>query len=325
VKARSDRLRLLHANPAWHAAAVARIHPANQDAATKARTVAAATAGRRAMLADPVRRARLVAACCQGQRRRLAQPAERAKHQIVMRKVHKQTDWRRKVIAGVRAARARPGWQQAFERGMARRDADGLHGARVREGLRRKRRNDPVFAAEASERGRAAMTHLHADPKTKAYHRTRMAALNKDPDFDAWRRARQQWYFACQRAAKSGLPPPPSPIHEGLHHVPRQEVPSDLFSSTSTNGAKRMNSRSPLRQYSATAAKQPGQRSLAQLVKFHKKRLRATYRQLAKATGLSVATLWELVHSAQVKPTLETMHRIAYVLGFSLADVAPPL
>ena len=86
-----------------------------------------------------------------------------------------------------------------------------------------------------------------------------------------------------------------------------------------------METRISLRRYSVSVAKQRGQRSLAQLVKLHKRRLGVTYRQIAKASGLSIATLWEVVHSAQVKPTLDTVHRISFVLGFSLADVAPPL
>ena len=73
-----------------------------------------------------------------------------------------------------------------------------------------------------------------------------------------------------------------------------------------------METRTPLRRYSVTAAKRPGQRSLAQLVKLHKKRMGVTYREIGTAAGLSVATLWELVHSAQVSPTLDTMHSDLY-------------
>jgi len=323
VQARLERLQELHADPARHAAAVAPMLQASRDPVTKANIAAAATAGRRKMLADPVRRAKLAASCSQATRNRLAIPAERAKHRDVMRKVHAQPDWRSKVVAGARAARARPGWQAAFERGMAKRNADGLHGARTREGLRRKRRSDPVFAAEASARGRASMARLHADPRVKALHRARMAALHKNPSLDAWRRARQQWHYACRRAAKNGLPPPPPPKREDM---PRTKGGTERASApaTSTNVAISAKARPALRRYSASAAKRPGQRSLAQLIKFHKKRLGVTYRQLAVATGLSVGTLWELVHSTQVAPTLDTLHRVAFVLGFSLAEVAPP-
>ena len=277
------------------------------------------------MLADPVRRAKLVASCSRATRNRLAIPGERAKHQEVMRKVHGHPDWRRKVVAGVRAARARSGWRAAFERGMVKRNADGMHGARTREGLRRKRLNDPVFAAEASARGRASMARLHADPRVKALHQARMAALHKNPSLDAWRRARQQWYYACRRAAKNGMPPPPPPKREdpprvagGASVTPARSrhPPPDTATSAKTRPA--------LRRYSASAAKQPGQRYLAQLIKFHKKRLRVSYRELAVATGLSTGTLWELVHSRQVAPTLDTLQRVAFVLGFSVAEVAPP-
>lgn len=324
VRARLERLHELHADPVRHAAAVATMHRASQDPVTKAKIVAAATAGRRQMLADPVRRAKLVAACSRATRNRLANPAERAKHQDVMRKVHAHPDWRRKVVAGVRAARARPHWKAVFERGMAKRNADGLHGARTREGLRRKRRTDPVFAAEASARGRASMESLNADPRVKALHRARMAALHKNPNLDAWRRARQQWYFACRRAAKNGLPPPPAPKRE---EVPRATggASENLSVPASSAGSRTSAKTCPaLRRYGAAAAKHTGQRFLAQLIKFHKKRLGVTYRELAEATGLSIGTLWELVHSRQVAPTLDTLHRVAFVLGFSLAEVAPP-
>lgn len=324
VRARVERLHELHADPVRHAAAVATMHRASHDPLTKAKIAAAATAGRKQMLADPIRRAKLIAACSRATRNRLANPAERAKHKDVMRKVHAHPDWRKKVVAGARAARVRPGWQAAFERGMARRNADGLHGARTREGLRRKRRNDPVYSAEASARGRAAMGRLHADPKVKALHRARMAALHKNPELDAWRRARQQWHYACRRAAKNGLPPPPAPKRD---EVPRAALSAGETPSVPANSASSASSaktRPALRRYSTSAAKQPGQRSLAQLIKFHKKRVGVTYRQLAAASGVSVGTLWELANSQQVAPSLDTLHRVAWVLGFSLAEVAPP-
>lgn len=324
VKARIDRLDQLHADPAWHAAAVARLHRANRDPATRARIEAAAAAGRRALHADPVRRAKLVAACAEGQRRRLAQPAERAKHRAVMRKVHAQPDWRTNVIAGSRAAHADPRWRESFDRGMARRDADGLHGARTREGLRRKRDADPVFAAQASARGRAAMARLHADPVIKARHRAHLAALHKNPDLDAWRRKRHQWHFACRRAAKRGLPLPPPPQRDAVHPARDDAAGRIALPPIPTTGALPMKARTSLRTYSVSAARRPGQRSLAQLIKFNKKRLDVTYRQIAAAAGLSVATVWEMVHSVQVTPSLDTLHRVGFVLGFSLAEVAPP-
>lgn len=324
VRARVERLHELHADPVRHAAAVATMHRASQDPLAKAKIAAAATAGRKQMLADPVRRARLVASCSRATRKRLAIPAERAKHQDVMRKVHAHPDWRRKVVAGARAARARPGWQTAFERGMAKRDADGLHGARTREGLRRKRRSDPVFAAEASARGKASMERLNADPRVKALHRARMAALHKNPTLDTWRRARQQWYFACRRAAKTGLPPPPPPKRDELPRATCRAGETPPVPANSARSAKSAKTRPALCRYGASAAKQPGQRPLAQLIKFHKKRLGITYRALAVATGLSIGTLWEMMHSRQVAPTLDTLHRVAYVLGFSLAEIAPP-
>ncbi len=324
VRARVERLHELHVDPVRHAAAVATMHRASHDPVTKAKIVAAATAGRRQMLADPVRRAKLVASCSRATRKRLAIPTERAKHQDVMRKVHAHPDWHRKVVAGARAARARPGWQAAFERGMARRDADGLHGARTREGLRRKRRNDPVYAAEASARGRAAMERLHADPKVKALHRARMAALHKNPELDAWRRARQQWYYACRRAAKNGLPPPPAPKREDLPPSAVGSGEAGSVPANAGNNATSARTRPVLRRYSAAKAKQSGQRSLAQLIKFHKKRVGVTYRELSAASGLSIGTLWEMANSKQVAPTLDSLRRIAFVLGFSLGDLAPP-
>lgn len=324
VRARIERLHELHADPVRHAAAVATMHRASQEPVTKANIVAAATAGRRKMLADPVRRAKLVAACSRATRNRLANPAERTKHKDVMRKVHVHPDWRRKVVAGVRAARARPGWQAAFKRGMAKRNADGLHGARTREGLRRKRRADPIFAAEASARGRASMERLHANPSVKALHRARMAALHKNPELDAWRRARQQWYFACRRAAKNGLPPPPAPKREEMPRATGRGGGTPPVPANSARSATSAKTLPALRRYGAAAAKHPGQRPLAQLIKFHKKRLGITYRTLAVATGLSIGTLWELINARQVAPTLDTLHRVAFVLGFSLAEVAPP-
>ena len=50
-----------------------------------------------------------------------------------------------------------------------------------------------------------------------------------------------------------------------------------------------------------------------------------TYRELSAASGLSIGTLWEMANSKQVAPTLDSLHRIAFVLGFSLGDVAPPV
>jgi hypothetical protein len=168
------------------------------------------------------------------------------------------------------------------------------------------------------------MERLHANPSVKALHRARMAALHKNPELDAWRRARQQWYFACRRAAKNGLPPPPAPQREGLPQAAGSAGENPSVPAKSASSATSAKTRPALRRYSASAAKQPGQRLLAQLIKVHKKRLRITYRALAVATGLSIGTLWELINARQVAPTLDTLHRVAFVLGFSLAEVAPP-